>query len=58
MQKQVLGFILILVSITVTYAENWPQWRGPNLNGVSNEKNLQTKWTTDENVTWKLAMPG
>jgi outer membrane protein assembly factor BamB len=38
-------------------AENWPQWRGPSLNGVSNEKNLPVKWTTDENVAWKLAMP-
>ncbi|HEU4432816.1 MAG TPA: PQQ-binding-like beta-propeller repeat protein [Pyrinomonadaceae bacterium] len=38
-------------------AENWPQWRGPSLNGVSNEKNLPVKWTTDENVVWKLAMP-
>ncbi|HEX2267967.1 MAG TPA: PQQ-binding-like beta-propeller repeat protein [Pyrinomonadaceae bacterium] len=39
-------------------AENWPQWRGPALNGVSNEKNLPVKWTTEENVAWKLAMPG
>jgi outer membrane protein assembly factor BamB len=38
-------------------AENWPQWRGPALNGVSAEKNLPTTWTTEENVTWKLAMP-
>jgi len=39
-------------------AENWPQWRGPALNGVSNEKDLPVKWTTEENVVWKLAMPG
>ena len=39
------------------YADNWPQWRGPNLNGISNEKNLPVRWTTSENVAWKLAMP-
>lgn len=39
-------------------AENWPQWRGPALNGVSSEKNLPVKWTTEENVAWKLPMPG
>ena len=39
-------------------AENWPQWRGPALNGVSNEKNLPVKWTPEENVVWKLALPG
>src|SRR6202171_6116517 len=38
-------------------AENWPQWRGPTLNGVSSEKNLPTHWTTTENVTWKAPMP-
>jgi outer membrane protein assembly factor BamB len=42
---------------TVAYAENWPQWRGPSLNGVSTEKNLPAKWTTEENIAWKLAMP-
>ncbi|HKW98424.1 MAG TPA: PQQ-binding-like beta-propeller repeat protein [Bryobacteraceae bacterium] len=39
------------------YAENWPQWRGPELNGVSHEKNLPVRWTREENVAWKLAMP-
>ena len=58
MRKQILGLTLILVSITAAYAENWPQWRGPNLNGLSNEKNLPAKWTSEENVTWKVAMPG
>jgi outer membrane protein assembly factor BamB len=47
-------FILLL---TVARAENWPQWRGPSANGVSNEKNLPLRWTAEENVTWKLALP-
>ncbi|HLM56477.1 MAG TPA: PQQ-binding-like beta-propeller repeat protein [Pyrinomonadaceae bacterium] len=36
---------------------NWPQWRGPSLNGVSEEKNLPVKWSATENVTWKLPVP-
>src|SRR5262245_19933530 len=40
------------------HAQNWPQWRGPALNGVSSETNLPVKWTTEENVAWKVAMPG
>jgi outer membrane protein assembly factor BamB len=59
-------FTLVLVIIAlstiamlkIVSAENWPQWRGPTLNGVSGEKDLPVKWTTEENVTWKLAMPG
>jgi outer membrane protein assembly factor BamB len=45
------------LSVTATRADNWPQWRGPFLNGVSSEKNLPFKWSAEENVTWKLAMP-
>jgi outer membrane protein assembly factor BamB len=44
-------------SLNIVSADNWPQWRGPALNGVSDEKNLPVKWTTEENVTWKLEMP-
>jgi outer membrane protein assembly factor BamB len=49
---------LVLLSFVIVHAENWPQWRGPGLNGVSTEKNLPVKWTTEENVVWKVAMPG
>lgn len=38
-------------------ADNWPNWRGPLSNGVSNEKNLPVNWSDTENVTWKVAMP-
>jgi outer membrane protein assembly factor BamB len=51
----VIAFLLL--TGVVVQAENWPQWRGPSLNGVSNEKNLPVKWTTEENIAWKLAMP-
>jgi len=49
---------LLLLFVQTTSAENWPQWRGPALNGVSSEKNLPVNWTTEENVVWKVAMPG
>jgi outer membrane protein assembly factor BamB len=39
-------------------AENWPQWRGPQLNGVSAETGLPTKWSAKENVAWRLPLPG
>ena len=49
--------IVALLSIDVALADNWPQWRGPALNGTSAEKNLPVKWSAEENVTWKLALP-
>lgn len=42
---------------TALWAGNWPQWRGPDLNGISKETNLPVRWTTEENVAWKLPMP-
>ncbi|HUE83674.1 MAG TPA: PQQ-binding-like beta-propeller repeat protein [Pyrinomonadaceae bacterium] len=59
MHSKLIGVsVVVLLSITLVSAENWPQWRGPNLNGVSNEKNLPLSWTTEENIAWKLSMPG
>ena len=48
----------IVIFVQVTHADNWPQWRGPAMNGVSNEKNLPLRWTPEENIAWKLALPG
>jgi outer membrane protein assembly factor BamB len=56
--RTINSLLILTVVATVARAENWPQWRGPNLNGVSGEKNLPAKWTTEENVAWKVAMPG
>ena len=39
-------------------ADNWPQWRGPALNGVSREQGLPVKWSRTENIAWKVPMPG
>jgi outer membrane protein assembly factor BamB len=44
--------------LAATASANWPQWRGPELNGVSAERNLPLRWGASENVAWKLAMPG
>ena len=43
---------------SVAVAENWPQWRGAKLDGISGEKHLPVKWSKTENVAWRLALPG
>ena len=48
--------VVILASATLL-ADNWPNWRGPSLNGVSTETGLPTTWSATENVAWKLALP-
>lgn len=39
-------------------ADNWPQWRGPNGDGISKESDLPTRWSTTENIAWRLSLPG
>lgn len=51
--KLLFPFLLIAAA----QAENWPQWRGPTLNGISGEKNLPTKWSPKENIAWRLDLP-
>ena len=47
-----------LAGLKAAQAENWPQWRGPNNDGISTETNLPTTWSRTENVAWRLEMPG
>jgi outer membrane protein assembly factor BamB len=39
-------------------AENWPQWRGPDQNGVVRGTGFPTEWGEDRNIVWKVAIPG
>ncbi len=39
-------------------SSNWPQWRGPQSSGVSEDKNLPDEWSVDKNVIWKTEIPG
>jgi outer membrane protein assembly factor BamB len=52
-----LSFIVASLATGTLFADNWPQWRGPELNGVSRERGLTATWTQVENVAWKLALP-
>jgi hypothetical protein len=53
-----LLLILILSSLSVIQAQNWPCWRGPNGDGTSTEINLPVKWDSVTNVVWKIPVPG
>jgi len=39
-------------------AENWPQWRGSAMNGISTETDLPSRWSRTENIQWRLELPG
>lgn len=39
-------------------AGNWPQWRGPERDGVSPETGLPAAFGPGQNMAWKLPLPG
>ena len=39
-------------------AADWPQWRGPALNGSSEAKDLPDKLDPKQNLAWKATLPG
>lgn len=53
-----LALVIFSLLTTATSAANWPQWRGPDGSGISNEKNLPATWTPTKNVKWKTPIDG
>ena len=39
-------------------AGNWPNWRGPGMNGVSATATPPTHWSDTENILWRVPLPG
>ena len=63
MLKRFAAFILLTSAAVVAQAagpndSNWPQWRGPQANGVAPVGDPPTKWSESENVKWKVKLPG
>jgi outer membrane protein assembly factor BamB len=56
-QSLLVGLIAI---VGEARGENWPGWRGPRGDGVSQEKDLPTAWNgeTGANICWKVKIPG
>jgi outer membrane protein assembly factor BamB len=47
----------VVASIGAARAADWPAWRGAVGIGVSNETGLPVKWSTTENVRWRVPLP-
>jgi outer membrane protein assembly factor BamB len=57
-RKALLSIVIILLPGIAVYAGDWPHWRGPFLNGSTDEKNLPGKLNLTENVKWTSPLPG
>ncbi|MBN1481611.1 hypothetical protein EH223_04540 [candidate division KSB1 bacterium] len=60
MRRQTSFFVLILfITVALGLAQNnWPQWRGPDANGLLVTGNPPIEFGEDQNVQWKIELPG
>ena len=40
------------------WAQHWPQFRGPEMNGVAASGKLPGEWSLEQNLAWKVKLPG
>jgi outer membrane protein assembly factor BamB len=53
------GLLLASISLTgIVRGEDWPWFRGPSRQGISQEKDVPTQWTATSNIRWNTAIPG
>ena len=61
MKRLTAAVLVVLVALLFVGASegptDWPQWRGPNQNGVGYASNLPTTWSATDNVVWKTELP-
>jgi hypothetical protein len=66
MNATIVKRLLLLLFVPVMFAApaalsvgDWPDWRGPNRDGVSREKNLPEKWSlSGQSLAWKAPYGG
>jgi outer membrane protein assembly factor BamB len=53
-----LSFGWLLIATSALNAGDWPQFRGPQSNGISSEIGLPSKWSPTQNIAWRHVLPG
>ena len=52
-----LSLVAFLLSSALP-ADNWPTYRGPTGDGISDARNLPTEWSEEKNIRWKTPIHG
>ncbi|MBI5768474.1 MAG: PQQ-binding-like beta-propeller repeat protein [Verrucomicrobia bacterium] len=52
-----LPLLAVFGMVAPLFAANWPAWRGPTHDGVTEETNLPLRWSATQNVKWKTPLP-
>ena len=52
------GAILFLAATVDAAPQSWPDYRGPDWDGHAPDAAVPLRWSEEENVRWKTAIPG
>jgi outer membrane protein assembly factor BamB len=56
--RPILAVLVLLLLAGATSAGDWPQFRGPDGRGISDDTGVPIHWGPNENVRWKADLPG
>src|SRR5436309_13325865 len=56
--RQAACVCLLLFASCTAWSADWRQFRGPTGQGISDEKGLPLKWSAQDNIAWKVKLPG
>jgi outer membrane protein assembly factor BamB len=57
-RARVFVWLAFLFWAAPSFSQDWPQFRGPDGQGHSSERDLPSDWSETKNVVWKSAVPG
>ena len=61
-RKAITAIIFVVHPATISTADDWPAFRGPERNGHATVNSLPTEWSTqpngEKNIAWKCKIPG
>ena len=57
-QGNLLFLVLFVCFASQLSASDWPGYRGPTGEGLSNDTKVPTEWNDKKNLKWKIKMPG
>ncbi len=53
-----LTVLVVVASISVSDAADWPRFRGPNGTGIAADKDIPVQWNEKDGILWKVPIPG
>ncbi len=53
-----IALLFSSVSFANENQQNWPHWRGPQVNGYAPNSTPPIEWSENKNIKWKIELPG